>query len=142
MATQSTNLKEQNDNSKTPAQRTAATLPHLWRKGVSGNPAGRPKNEPLLAPELRRQLGQICPEDPKKRTWCVYLMEKMLILAAKGNPAAIKEVFERTEGKVKDVVELDVQLNAVKSMTDEQLQAIISGQDIIDITARVIEQNE
>jgi hypothetical protein len=98
-------------------------------KGVSGNPAGRPKNEPLLSPELRRQLGKPCPSDPQGRVWLVVLAERILELVAKGNPAAIKELFERTEGKVRENIQLDIQLNAVKNMTDAELEEIIAGLD-------------
>jgi hypothetical protein len=98
-----------------------------WQKGQSGNPAGRPKNEPLLSPEIRRQLRDVCPHDLQGRTWLVVLAERLLVLACKGNPAAIKELLERIDGKVTENLQLDLQLNAVKSMTDAELEAIIAA---------------
>jgi hypothetical protein len=49
------------------------------------------------------------------------------VLACKGNPAAIKEVFERIDGKVTEILQLDLQLNAVKNMSDAELEAIIAS---------------
>jgi len=96
-----------------------------WVKGVSGNPAGRPKNEPLLSPELRRQLHEVCPADPEGRTWLEFLAERLLQLASKGNPTAIKELFERIEGKVTEKVQFDIQLAAIQQMTDAELDDMI-----------------
>jgi hypothetical protein len=106
--------------------------PH-WGKGVSGNPAGRPKNEPLLSPEMRRQLKNVCPFDAAKRTWLEVIVEKTMHLAAyKGNPAAIKEVWERIDGKVKENIQLDIQLQQIRAMTDDELEAIIAGKTLAE----------
>jgi hypothetical protein len=101
--------------------------PQWVKGGASPNPTGRPRNEPLLSPEVRRQLNQICPEpDANGRTWLVYLGEKLLKLASKGNPAAIKEILERIDGKVTENVQLDIQLTAIKQMTNAELDEFIA----------------
>jgi hypothetical protein len=100
-----------------------------WIKGVSRNPAGRPKNEPLWSPELRRHLREVCPADPQRRMWLEVLAERLLELACKGNPAAIKELLERIDGKVPANLQLDIQLTAVQNMTDAELEAIIARSD-------------
>jgi hypothetical protein len=102
------------------------TRAHGWGKGISGNPAGRPKQEPLLTPELRKQLGSVCQTDPQKRIWCVVLIERLMEHAAKGNPAAIKELWERMEGKVKENVQVDVNV-LVGKMSDDELEAAVRG---------------
>ena len=104
-----------------------------WVKGQSGNPAGRPKNEPLLSPEIRRKLRELCPNDPQGRIWLSVVAERLLELACKGNPAAIKEVFERIDGKVTENRQLDLQLSAVKRMTDAELEALIAGSGGIEL---------
>jgi len=98
-----------------------------WQKSVSGNPAGRPKNEPLLSPQIRRQLHEVCPADPEGRTWPEVLAERMLQLACQGNPAAIKELLDRIDGKVTENVQLDTQLKAIQNMTDQELGAFIAA---------------
>jgi len=97
-----------------------------WQKGVSGNPLGRPKNEPLLSPEIRRKLREVCPTDPQGRPWLEVLVESLLQQAAIGNPAAIREILERIDGKVAERVQLDIQLAAIKQMTDAELDEMIA----------------
>jgi len=57
----------------------------------------------------------------------VVLAEKMMELASKGNSAAIKELFERIDGKVTERVQLDIQLAAIKQMTDAERDAFLAG---------------
>jgi len=77
-----------------------------WRKPESGKTGTESAGAHTGS---RTQLNQICAEvDAKGRTWLVYLGEKLLKLVAKGNPAAIKELFERIDGGVSENVHLDV----------------------------------
>ena len=111
-----------------PGYRGGSILAHgRWSKGVSGNPAGRPKGEPLLTPELKRQLRDPCPMDPLRRPWLVVIIERTMQLALKGNPAALKEVWERIDGRVKENLRLDIQLQAIRSMSDVELERVIAG---------------
>jgi len=70
-----------------------------WKKGVSGNPRGRPKKQNSLTTLLREEIAKICPADREKRTWKELLVRATLQLAMKGNATALKEVWERLDGK-------------------------------------------
>src|SRR5450759_668402 len=70
-----------------------------WKKGVSGNPHGRPKKQESLTNLLKDEIGQICPADRENRTWKELVVRATLQLAMKGNATALKEVWERLDGK-------------------------------------------
>ncbi|MBI3896608.1 MAG: hypothetical protein HY313_11830 [Acidobacteria bacterium] len=71
-----------------------------WKKGVSGNPHGRPKKQDSLTSLLRDEIAKICPADREKRTWKELIVRATLQLAMKGNSTALKEVWERLDGKI------------------------------------------
>lgn len=71
-----------------------------WKKGASGNPRGRPKKQDCLTTLLRAEIQKICPADREKRTWKELVVRATLQLAMKGNATALKEVWERLDGKV------------------------------------------
>ena len=73
---------------------------HRWQKGVSGNPRGRPKKEDSLTSLLKEEIAKICPADREKRTWKKLIVRATLQLAMKGNATALKEVWERLDGKI------------------------------------------
>lgn len=70
-----------------------------WKKGVSGNPQGRPKKQDSLTNLLKEEIAKICPADREKRTWKELIVRATLQLAMKGNATALKEVWERLDGK-------------------------------------------
>ena len=71
-----------------------------WKKGTSGNPRGRPKKKDSLTQLLRDEIKKICPADREKRTWKELIVFATLQLAMKGNATALKEIWERIDGKV------------------------------------------
>ena len=71
-----------------------------WKKGMSGNPRGRPRKEDCLTSLLREEIRKTCPADREKRTWKELVVRATLQLAMKGNATALKEVWERLDGKV------------------------------------------
>ena len=73
---------------------------HRWKKGVSGNPRGRPKKRDSLTSLLKEEIQNICPADRQKRTYEELMVLATLQLAMKGNAVALKEVWERLDGKV------------------------------------------
>ena len=73
---------------------------HRWKKGVSGNPRGRPKKRDSLTSLLKEEIAKICPADREKRTWKELIVRATLQLAMKGNATALKEVWERLDGKI------------------------------------------
>ena len=76
--------------------------PYLFKPGQSGNPGGRPKRKPLTE-ELEKIL-QSTGRDPQQRTYARRLVESAVKRAIKKSDFALKEVWERTEGKVPQAV--------------------------------------
>lgn len=74
---------------------------YRWKKGQSGNPGGRPKNESLLS-ILRRKLQ----EEHNGKTLAEIVVEALLKGAVQGKPEHLKELLNRVEGKVTDKHEL------------------------------------
>src|SRR5215510_7557364 len=68
-----------------------------WKKGQSGNPAGRPKKR-NLSEELRARAEEQYP-GRDDATYARIVAEKLFDLAVAGDLGAIKEVFDRIEGR-------------------------------------------
>ncbi len=66
-------------------------------KGTSGNPNGRPKLTKLTE-ALREQLAETNPDAPEE-TQAEQIARALISEAKLGNIAAIREVFDRSEGK-------------------------------------------
>lgn len=73
-----------------------------WAKGVSGNPAGRPKDS-LLSEERRQFLAGILSGEEYDRLAGV-MVEKMFERAVNGDVRASIEIRNRTEGRVQRMV--------------------------------------
>jgi hypothetical protein len=76
-----------------------------WKKGVSGNPRGRPRKQDSLTTLLKDEVEKSCPADKEHRTWGELIVRATLQQAMKGNPAALREVWDRLEGKLKQSLE-------------------------------------
>src|SRR5690348_18338869 len=72
--------------------------PHLFKPGQSGNPGGRPKKKPLTV-ELEKILDTVS-HDKAGKTYATRLVEAAVRRAIKKSDFALKEIWERTEGKV------------------------------------------
>ena len=84
-----------------------------WKAGQSGNPKGRPKNTVYFSEMLRDQLDQV-PDaidgEPNTKTWLELIRDTLLRAAVKGNqPALIKELLDRIEGKVANKHQIDTE---------------------------------
>ena len=77
--------------------------------GVSGNPQGRPKLT-KLTDALREQLAEINPDAPEE-TIAEQIARALISEAKSGNVQAIREIGDRTEGKPKQAIDLDLQIN-------------------------------
>jgi hypothetical protein len=75
-----------------------------FKPGQSGNPAGRPPS--ILSEAYKIVLTQVVEQDPKKRTMAELIAEGQARAAIKGNTGAAKEIADRTEGPVKDSIEI------------------------------------
>ncbi len=78
-----------------------------WKKGQSGNPKGRPRNELCMTALLRKEINEEVPEKIRKKlflppetTWMHVQVRSLLLEAASGNSTCVKELWERLEGKV------------------------------------------
>ena len=99
-------------NNKTPVkQPNNKRNPNLtgprWKKGQSGNPKGRPKNELCMTALLRQEINAEVPKQiretlflPKDTTWMQVAVRSLLMQAANGNSTCVKELWDRLEGKV------------------------------------------
>ncbi len=93
-------VNRRNDGTFAPGHK----LGNRFAKGISGNEKGRPKLTKLTE-VLREQLTELNP-DATEETQAEAIARALLREAIGGNIAAIREVFDRTEGKAP--VTLDV----------------------------------
>lgn len=68
-----------------------------FQKGQSGNPNGRPKSA-FLSDALRRKLRETMP-DATEKTVADAVADALVKEALDGDVSAIREIFDRTEGK-------------------------------------------
>lgn len=120
---QKTNGKQTADGKFAPKNKIGNRFP----KGQSGNLQGRPKIT-KLTDSLRQQIAEINP-DADDQTIAETIAETLIQLALSGDVQAIKEVFDRCEGKPKQAIDLDVQA------TNWQEEARRHGIPEIDIIA-------
>jgi hypothetical protein len=88
-------------------------------KGVSGNPAGRPKSI-TMSEAYRRELAKVDPADEHGRTFAEVLAEQIIIKAKGGDVQAVRELTDRTEGKPRQTVTLSMEKR-------DQLEQAVSG---------------
>ena len=89
-------------------------LGHRFKPGESGNPEGRPKLT-LLSEALREQLATVLP-GVDERTIAEHIARSLVREAIKGNVMAIKEVADRTEGKSKMSIDVDMNVRDWREM--------------------------
>lgn len=105
-----------------------------WQPGQSGNPKGRPKGV-TLSDALRRMLATLAP-GKTEQTYAEAIARALCKEAVKGNVLAAKEIADRTEGKPK--ASLDVEMNVADWRTLAQSHGI-SEQDVIDHAKQLIQ---
>ena len=131
MAKKSTNTEKQSKKQLKPKvkRRTGHLAPYQWKAGKSGNPKGRPKKEKCVTEQINMVLDEVPivlldgSPNVEQFTWARILAERLVLLAAAGNAAAVREVLERAEGKVvekvqmqHDVMPLDEAASILKKM--------------------------
>jgi hypothetical protein len=79
---------------------------HKWKKGQSGNPAGRPKGTVNLTSRLKAQLLTELGNSPDDGIRADLIIHALIDEAKNGNMQAINCILDRLEGKVTDKVEM------------------------------------
>jgi len=104
-----------------------------WKRGQSGNPKGRPRKE-SLTDILRDVLAERIPkaQDPRQSQLAYALIRNFVLEAIRTKDTAMfAEIFNRTDGKIKDRIVVGgdegapIQVERVdpKQFTDEELAA-------------------
>ncbi len=99
-------VKQGKTSRTSPKGRGNVTNLKSWKPGQSGNPKGRPKKADCLTSLLKEEMEKIDPEDKGKRTHKELIVLATMCLAKNGNATALKEIWERMDGKVRDKLEL------------------------------------
>ena len=77
-----------------------------FKKGVSGNPGGRPKRTPL-ADACREALALPVPGDSEGRTYAQKIAATLAAKAAEGDIRAAAELADRAEGRARQSIEIE-----------------------------------
>jgi hypothetical protein len=111
-------------------------LGNRFKPGASGNPDGRPKLT-LLSEAIRAQLAVVAPEADEK-TYAEVIAEKLCTEAASGNVNAAREIADRTEGKPKQSLDVDMSVMDWREMARKHG---VSEQDVINEARRLITES-
>jgi len=97
-----------------------------FKKGESGNPGGRPTRGKILTDALITALQREAKDCDGKPTRRLYVVADALVRRAQeGDIAAIREVFDRVEGKAEATTNINVKRDA-REYTDAELASIIA----------------
>ena len=81
---------------------------HLWKKGQSGNPGGRPKGGGVTA-----HLRSLLRRGHNGKALAELVAERLLKEALSGKPAALQMLLDRTEGKPAERVQVRAESRAI-----------------------------
>lgn len=84
-------------------------IPHKWKKGQTGNPAGRPKK----IPELRELLANVLGDEKDGKTAAEAILMALRAKATKGDVRAAELLLDRAYGKAAMNIELEANVNSV-----------------------------
>ena len=98
---------KQRKNSEAEKRKLANLKP--FKPGQSGNPSGRPKSI-TLSEAYRKQLAQPMPNDTQGRTYAEVIACRVVVAAATGDVSAAREIADRTEGKARQSIDIDMQV--------------------------------
>ncbi len=102
---QKTDAKQTQKNKFPPGNKIGKQFP----PGQTGNRNGRPKLT-RLTEALREQLAETNPDAPEE-TIAEQIARALIREAISGNVQAAREIGDRTEGKPKQAIDLDLQIN-------------------------------
>lgn len=107
-----------------------------FKPGASGNPNGRPKLA-VLSEALRAELAGTMP-GASEQTYAEAIAKALVASAVSGDVAAAREIADRTEGKPKQSLDVDM---SVMDWRDMARKYGLSEQDVINEARRLIEQS-
>ena len=84
-------------------------IPHKWKKGQSGNPAGRPKK----LPELRELLANVLGDSKDGKTAAEAILMALRTKAVRGDVRAAELLLDRAYGKPKQDIDVEANLTTV-----------------------------
>src|SRR5215469_2579600 len=95
-----------------------------FKKGISGNPGGRPKSAPL-SEAAREILSKPVPNDPDGRTYAQVIAQVLADKAIAGDLRAAQELADRAEGRSRQSVEIQRTAlgKAFERMSSKELEA-------------------
>lgn len=111
--------------------------PTAFKPGQSGNPKGRPKSV-TLSEALRLELAKANPKGDGDETYAETIASVLVKNAATGNILAAKEIADRTEGKPKQAVDMNMNVNDWRELAR---QHGVSEQDVIREAQRLIAES-
>ncbi len=98
-----------------------------FQKGETGNPTGRPRAT-LLSEALRAQLAETLPA-ANEYTVAEAVARSLIREALKGDVSAAREIADRTEGRAKQSVDLDMSINDWRTLAQNYG---VTEQDVIE----------
>ncbi len=101
---QKTNGEQTATGKFTPGNKIGNRFP----KGETGNPNGRPKLT-RLTEAIREQLAEVMP-GASEQTFAEGIAKTLVNLAVAGDVSAARELADRSEGKPKQAIDLDLDL--------------------------------
>ena len=133
----STDKQGKNKDGRDAQGRFTKDTPNTFKPGQSGNPAGRPKSI-TLSEALRLELAKVFPGDTQERTFAEVIAQQLVRSAATGNILAAKEIADRTEGRPKQAVDMNMNVNDWREVAR---QHGVSEQDVIREAQRLIAES-
>jgi hypothetical protein len=133
----STDMQGKNTDGRDARGRFTKDTPNTFKPGQSGNPAGRPKSI-TLSDALRLELAKVFPGDTQERTFAEVIAQRLVRSAAQGNILAAKEIADRTEGRPKQAVDIEMNVNDWREMAR---QHGVSEQDVLREAQRLIAES-
>lgn len=109
----------ENQGKSSKDKRVDNITPFQFKKGQSGNPKGRPKKDVCLTSLLKEEIEKICPHDKEGRTWMQLVVEATMKLAIRGEGVALKELWQRIDGKVTQGIDLNANVRTIEDELED-----------------------
>lgn len=111
------------------------TFGNRWPKGVSGNPKGRPRMA-ILSDVLRQKLVEEMPGASEK-TIANAIADSLVEKAIGGDVPAIKEIFDRIEGKSSQLIDVEMKVEDWRSAIEDYG---IQESEILDVARQLLSE--